>query len=81
MLSLKKRLTDCSQDIASHSSQILRPDAVANRASAAHGKGYHSRRDVDSVGSDESTRGMVIKKEVAWQVENESVRTRSIPDR
>lgn len=62
---------------AGGNADTLRPDQVSNRISAGHGKGHHAAHDASSVGSDESTRGMIIKKEVAWQVDSQSWRTRS----
>lgn len=69
-----------NRDPASMSAEGLRPDVVSNRVSAGHGKSLRVAQDAESVGSDESTRGMVIKKEVAWQIDTESYRTRSVPD-
>ena len=65
-------------DPPSVSVERLRPDPVGNHISTGHGKSSRSGDDVGSVGSDESTRGMIIKKEVAWQVDSESYRARSV---
>ena len=58
----------------------LRPDQVSNRFSVGHVKGVRSDNDVSSVDSDESTRRMIIKKSVAWQVDSESFRDHGGPD-
>jgi hypothetical protein len=56
----KKTLT--SQDPPEVGNGGLRPTNVNNRFSVGRGK---TGNDADSVGSDESTRGMIIRKEVA----------------
>lgn len=68
------------QDSSSMSVERLRPDQVSNRISTGRGKAVLGADDAGSVGSDESTRGMIIKKEVAWQVDSESYRGKSISD-
>ena len=46
--------------------EMFRPERVRNKASATHTQ--HHSHDADSIGSSESTKGILVQKDVTWQI-------------
>ncbi|GAB1732402.1 hypothetical protein NU195Hw_g741t1 [Hortaea werneckii] len=46
--------------------EMFRPDRVRNKANATHPQ--HHSHDASSIGSSESTKGILVQKDVTWQI-------------
>ena len=67
-------------ELADTNNQLHRPDLSSGRISANKSKIQHGGNDAISVGSNESTKGMMIRKDITWQVDSESHHKRSLSD-
>lgn len=53
---------------------MFRPDRVRNKANATHPQHHHSH-DASSIGSSESTKGILVQKDVTWQISEDNSRS------
>lgn len=53
--------------------EMFRPDRVRNKANATHPQ--HHSRDASSIGSSESTKGILVQKDVTWQISEDNSRS------
>ncbi|KAI7498363.1 hypothetical protein KC367_g5144 [Hortaea werneckii] len=50
--------------------EMFRPDRVRNKANATHPQ--HHSHDASSIGSSESTKGILVQKDVTWQISEDN---------
>lgn len=53
--------------------EMFRPDRVRNKANATHPQ--HHSHDASSIGSSESTKGILVQKDVTWQISEDNSRS------